>query len=216
MILAIYGTGGMGKDAYQIVKDYPSIPWEKILFIDDTREEGMEQDCEMMVFETFARRYSPEEAVIHVGMGESINRQKVTDKVKALGYKIVSIIHPHAQIAEGVTIGEGSQIKMGVVVGSHSVIGNGCVLQSYSTVGTGVTLGNYVQISAKCHISDNVTMEDNAFVGMHGCVSEGVHMGKFSIVSMGAVLFRDLPDDSICMGNPGRVMATNTTHRVYH
>jgi acetyltransferase-like isoleucine patch superfamily enzyme len=46
-------------------------------------------------------------------------------------------------------------------------------------------------------------------------IKEGSMIGKNTIVGMGSVVLRDLPDDVIALGNPARPMKKNENHRVF-
>lgn len=78
-------------------------------------------------------------------------------------------IHPTAEVAEGVTIGEGTriwnhaQVRPGVKVGAQCIIGKGVYLDSDVTIGNAVKIQNYVSVF------HGVVIEDGVFVGPHVC-----------------------------------------------
>lgn len=49
-----------------------------------------------------------------------------------------------------------------------------------------------------------VTIDDNAFIGMNALLLPGVNVGKNSIVGAGSVVTRSVPDNVVVSGNPAR------------
>lgn len=218
MKLAIYGTGGGGKESIHMVEEIQKYEnrWEKIVFIDDTKDAGKFKGYDCFPYDTFKEKYTNKEIKIHVAIGELQSKQKVIEKVKSDGYRLESIIHPHAKIDKTAVLGDGIQVKMGAHIGENCVVGEGTWVQAYAVIKRDATIGRWCQVSAKCTINNSALIEDNVFIGMHATVLPGIRIEKFSIISMGAVVYSDVPAECICMGNPGRIMAKNKNHKVFH
>ncbi len=101
-------------------------------------------------------------------------------------------IHPGATIGKGFFIDHG----MGVVIGETAEIGENCLLYHGVTLG-GVslekkkrhpTLGNNVVVGAGAKVLGAITLADNVRVGAN------------------AVVLKDVPANSVVVGNPGRVV----------
>ena len=217
MILAIYGTGGAGKETYSIVNDIQKKDHRlnEVVFIDDTKPIGMFKEYACYPFDEFQKKYSVKDVEIHVALGELATKEKLIDKVTASGYTICSIVHPDAVVGKNVKIARGAQIKMGAVIGDHTVIGKGSWIQAYATIGSHVLIGDCVQVSAKASIGDSVHLDHHTFIGMHAVVAPRVHIYPYAIVAMGAIVNQDLAEECVCMGNPGRVMSKNKEHKVF-
>lgn len=217
MILAIYGTGGGGKETLQMVLEIEKVShhWDKIVFIDDTKPVSKFHNCMSYPYETFIKEFSNKNTKIHMAIGEPYYKEMLIKKVKQDGYKLESIIHPHAYLADDVKLSDGVQIKMGSYIGRNAKIGVGTWVQAYAKIGENTIIGNYSQISAKVTLGNNVSIEDNVFIGMHAVVEDNSFIGKYSIISMGAAVFDSVSKEKICMGNPGRIVAENVIHRVY-
>lgn len=89
-----------------------------------------------------------------------------------------------------------------------------------------ITIGNNVLIGANCIIVDNdfhhsnpqireqddeiptkpVVIEDNVFIGFNSFILKGVTIGKNSVIGANSVVFNDIPENSIAIGNPCRVI----------
>jgi acetyltransferase EpsM len=48
-------------------------------------------------------------------------------------------------------------------------------------------------------------------VGIGATVIQGIKIGKWSVIGAGAVIISDVPDYSVVVGNPGRIIK-NTQH----
>lgn len=101
-------------------------------------------------------------------------------------------IHPGATIGEGLFIDHG----MGVVIGETTVIGDNCTLYQ------GVTLGGTGKDQGKRH----PTLGDNVLVGAGARVLGPISIGNNSKIASGAVVLKDVPENSTAVGIPARVV----------
>ena len=117
-------------------------------------------------------------------------------------------------------VGIVSRLKIGYYRFMGISIGKGCYVSSGAHLdvrrGT-VTIGNHVSISSGSYIlghtgfqplkeGQETALEDNVKVFVNAVVMPGVRIGKNSIVGAGAVVARDVPPNTLVMGNPGRVV----------
>ncbi len=101
-------------------------------------------------------------------------------------------IHPGATIGRRFFIDHG----MGVVIGETTEIGDGC------TIYQGVTLGGTGKDTGKRH----PTLGDNVMVGAGAKVLGPVKIGSNSKIAAGAVVLREIPDNSTAVGIPAKVV----------
>ena len=59
-----------------------------------------------------------------------------------------------------------------------------------------------------CDKMIGVTIQDNAIIGARAVIKAGVTIGKNSVVAMGAVVTRDVPEDSVVIGSPATIRYT--------
>lgn len=52
----------------------------------------------------------------------------------------------------------------------------------------------------------NVIIDDGCWIGEKVCILPGVRIGKKSIIGAGAIVTKSIPDYSIAVGNPARVI----------
>jgi galactoside O-acetyltransferase len=49
---------------------------------------------------------------------------------------------------------------------------------------------------------------ENVWIGAHSVILKGVTIGENSIVSIGAVVTKDVPSNSVVAGNPAKIVKT--------
>ncbi len=104
-------------------------------------------------------------------------------------------IHPGAKIGHGVMIDHG----MGVVIGETAEVGDGC------TIYQNVTLGGTGKDTGKRH----PTIGKNVMIGSGAKVLGPFTVGDNSKIAANAVVLREVPENSTCVGVPARVVIRN-------
>jgi len=100
-------------------------------------------------------------------------------------------IHPAASIGAGFVIDHG----MGVVIGETTEVGENCLLYQ------GVTLGGTGKEKGKRH----PTLGNNVVVGSGAKILGAIKVGNNVIIGANSVILKPVPDNSICVGVPGRI-----------
>ena len=100
-------------------------------------------------------------------------------------------IHPAAKMGPGLVIDHG----MGVVIGETAEVGENCLLYQ------GVTLGGTGKEKGKRH----PTLKNNVIVGAGAKILGAITIGNNVIIGANSVILKPVPDNSICVGVPGRI-----------
>ena len=87
MNIAIYGSGGAGKEVFDLLQETPEerAKWDEIIFIDDTVPSGEYWSCRRFTFEDFRKTFGPEEVRIVIAVGEPKFREDLYNRVKEAG-----------------------------------------------------------------------------------------------------------------------------------
>ncbi len=121
-------------------------------------------------------------------------------------------------------VAEGAELSIGENVGVTSVA---IICHDKISIGNNVKIGiNTVIYDTDFHSLDAryrnsyperldgvksrpVVIKDGAFIGGHSTILKGVTIGKNSIVGAGSVVFQDIPDEQIWIGNPAKFVKEN-------
>ncbi|MCR4841731.1 MAG: gamma carbonic anhydrase family protein [Eubacterium sp.] len=123
-------------------------------------------------------------------------------------------VAPSADIIGDVNVGERSSIWHhatlradvdSIEIGEESNIQDNCVI--HVSAGTPVRVGNRVTVGHSA-ILHSCTIDDGTLVGMGAIVLDGTHVGKRCLIAAGALVTknRDIPDESLVMGSPAKVV----------
>lgn len=122
-------------------------------------------------------------------------------------------------IREGCKIAKRVSIGKKVVVEHHVQLGEGTKLQSFSLIGEGMKVGKHVFIgpffNGTCDkfmdrleefVFQPPRIKDYARIGAHVVMVAGTTLGKDTVVGAGAVVTKDIPDYSVAVGVPAKVI----------
>lgn len=118
-----------------------------------------------------------------------------------------------------------TKITIGELRSRGAVIGENCHI--YGSIDTGheflVTMGNNVTLASGSRILSHdgstkkllgyskvglVEIGNNVFIGASSIVLPNVKIGNNVVVGAGSVVTKDIPDNSIAVGNPAKVIGT--------
>jgi len=100
------------------------------------------------------------------------------------------------QLPKSSSIGPGLMIHHfgGIILNSNTVIGKNCTLRH------NVTIGN------KSEIDDVPVIGDNVSIGCGAVIIGRIKIGNNVTIGANAVVLKDVPDNSIAVGNPARII----------
>ena len=136
-------------------------------------------------------------------------KAKIGDNVKIWHF---SYIGDNVEIGNNVKIGSLVHIDYDVKIGENTKIEGQAYIPPLSRIGKNVFIGPAVVLTndpyPMCDKMIGVTIEDNAVIGARAVIKAGVTIGKNSVVAMGAVVTRDVPEDSVVIGVPATIRYT--------
>lgn len=85
--------------------------------------------------------------------------------------------------------------------GGFTRVGEGTILDVLIHLAHDCQVGKNVTLVACSEISGRCELEDEVYVGPNACIRNGAKVGKGARISMGAVVTRDVPPNSVVSGN---------------
>ncbi|MDX9713904.1 MAG: acetyltransferase [Dissulfurispiraceae bacterium] len=141
-----------------------------------------------------------------VAIGCNKARRSVTSWLTDNGFELISAIHPVAQLARGVSIGDGTVIMAGAVINSDASVGNGVIINTRTCVDHDCTIGDF------CHIAPGVTICGTVSIGQRTLISAGVTIGpnvcigSDVVIGAGSTVLNNIPNHSFAVGTPAKVL----------
>lgn len=137
----------------------------------------------------------------------SIGNNKVRQKLSAtLPVNFEKAIHPKAIISSHTSIGEGTVVMVGAIINPASTVGKHCIINTGAIIEHDCAIADFAHISPNASLAGGVSVGEGAQVGIGASVIQGIKIGKWAVIGAGAVIIKDVPDYSIVVGNPGRII----------
>jgi UDP-2-acetamido-3-amino-2,3-dideoxy-glucuronate N-acetyltransferase len=139
-------------------------------------------------------------------------------------------------VSKTANLGKNVKIWHFAYVGDNTIIGDNVMIGSLAHIDYAVKIGNNTRIEGSVYIPPltvignnvfiapgatftndpypmspkmiGVTVEDGAIIAARAVIKPGVTIGKNAVVGMGAVVTKDVPSETVVLGNPARVKYT--------
>jgi len=120
----------------------------------------------------------------------------------------ISVIHPAAYVHKSVQLGEGTIVAAGAIVQPDAVLGEHVIVNSSASIDHDCIIEDFSHVGPGAVLGGNVLLRSGAFLGCGVNVIPGICVGPESTVGAGAVVIRDIPNNSIAVGVPANVIGS--------
>jgi sugar O-acyltransferase (sialic acid O-acetyltransferase NeuD family) len=143
-----------------------------------------------------------------VAIGDNWVRNKVANKIIQVkpDFNFITAIHPSANIAKGVIIGDGTVVMAGGIINSDTTIGNHCIINTNSSLDHDNILGNFVTIAPGVVTGGNVIIGSFSSVSLGARVIHKINIGEHSVIGAGSVVVKDIGNQSVWYGIPAKLV----------
>lgn len=203
--VAVYGASQGGLAVVEVLRSTGK--YETVAFLDDAPGAARADYHGLPVWPGAELEHLREKGVeaIATHIMASPVRYELRERAARAGIVYLNAIHDRATVAPTVTMGVGNIIKAGAVVDAYVEIGDCCIIDN------GVILPHHNKIGNGCHLAPgarfggNCDIGDNTVIGIGAVISARVTIGKNVIIGVGACIARNIPDNAIVEGYPGRI-----------
>jgi len=203
----ILGTGGMCIDILDIMNELGG--YTCIGFLDDDKEKWNKEYQGVRVLGPLTKAKEFVDAYFVNGIGNARNflqKKTIIDRTGIPDEKFLSLVHPTASISKRASVGMGTVIFQHVTVASNAKIGNHVLIMANSVVSHDVIVGDYTYITGGACISGLVTIGRSSYLGTNCSIIGKITIGDNVLIGMGSVVLKDVPSDSVYVGNPAKFL----------
>ncbi len=211
--LIILGGRGIGMIAASVANDLGT--YEVMGFLNDFvpigDKVGKYNGYNVIGVSNDVKKYLEDEDIyFFIGYVGMKNEKEVFEKITSLDiprHRFATLIHPSAIIPKGFcSIGNGVLMAPLSQLSPDTTVEDNCILLPNSFLGHDSTMKRFSHITANSVVGGNVTLGRGAHVGTNATIRENITIGDFALVGSGSVVLNDVPENSIVVGNPARIL----------
>lgn len=193
----LYGASGHGKVIKEILESQDKTI---VGFIDDNPE------INEYAGQTVRHDLGGVSEVI-VSIGVNATRKSVAERVNC---KIAdAAVHVNAIVSPSAKLGEGSVVMAGAIINTDAEIGRHCIINTGASVDHECKISDFVHIAPHASLCGQVKVGDGTLIGVGASVIPCIKIGKWCTIGAGAAVVEDVPDYSVVVGVPGRIIKSN-------
>jgi acetyltransferase EpsM len=140
---------------------------------------------------------------IIISIGDNWIRKKVSGKIF---HKFDIAIHPTVLISPYSKVLEGSVLMPSVIINAGTIVGKHCIINTAAVVEHDCIIEDFVHVSPNGTICGGVKIGEGTHIGAGATVIPNVTIGKWCVIGAGAVVTESIPDFSLVVGVPGKVV----------
>lgn len=207
--LIIVGAGGLGLEALWVARAMnaaETASWEILGFADDRPERVGGEHYGVPIVSTssdIAQRFG-RDVHLHLAIGNNQERARLAEAGAEQGLAAATLVHPRAETAQGVLLGEGSYVGPFATLAPQCVVGSHVIVNIRAVVGHEARVGDFAQIGPGAVLTGGCVLGDGVFVGSNASLYPGRRMDNFSTAGSNSFIVNDVPAKETVMGVPAR------------
>lgn len=140
-----------------------------------------------------------------IAVGDTSARKRFADQL-AGRYELPALIHPSACVSSSARIGEGVLVMQNVVINADAEVGAGALLNVGCCVAHDCRVGAYSHLAPCVQLGGGSSVGTGVFCGTSAVVLPNVNVGDWTVCGAGSVVTKDVPERSLAVGVPARVV----------
>jgi sugar O-acyltransferase (sialic acid O-acetyltransferase NeuD family) len=195
--ILLYGAGGHAKVVMECIQSQGNM----VSGVFDDKE-GLESFFGVHALGHYKPELYPSEQLI-ISIGHNGVRQKIATTI---AHPFGVAVHASSTVSPTALIGAGSMVLHGAIVQADARIGRHVIVNTRAVVEHDVQVGDFVHLGPGSVLCGLTSIGEGTLVGANAVVAPLVKVGKWCQISAGSSVLEDIPDYSLVMGVPGRVV----------
>jgi sugar O-acyltransferase (sialic acid O-acetyltransferase NeuD family) len=152
-----------------------------------------------------------------IAIGDNGARAEVAGRIAGAApeFGYVMVIHPAAEIARQVTVGEGSVILAGGVINAGARVGRHCYVSAKASLDHDSEMADFASLGPGATVGGNVRIGTGSAIALGANVIHGIRVGAHTVIGAGATVVRDIPERVVAYGVPARVVRARVPGEKY-
>jgi len=152
-------------------------------------------------------RFAPQTTLLVNALGSTDTmrpREQAYERLRALGYRFMTVVHPSAVVAKSAQLGEGVQLMAGAIVQPGASVGDNSLVNTGAQLDHDCVVGRHVHLAPGATLSGAVRVGNASHIGTGATVVQGITIGARCLIAAGAVVTADVADADRVAGVPAR------------
>lgn len=138
-----------------------------------------------------------------IAIGANHIRKKIDLMFPAANW--LTLIHNTATVSPNAQLAPGCVVMAGAIIQSDTCCGRHVIINTAASVDHDNRIEDYAHIAPGCHLTGNVSIGEETFLGAGTIVIPGIHIGSHVVVGAGSCVIRDLPNNITAFGTPATI-----------
>jgi UDP-perosamine 4-acetyltransferase len=203
--LHIVGAGGHAKVIIELAR---AAGWNPVGLLDPAPVGTIVLDVPVVGDDSLAPQlFADGHAAAFVALGRNELRRRIGSRLRAIGFRLPTLIHPSAVVSPSAVLGEGIAVLPQAVIHACAQIGDFAIVNTAAVVEHDCIVGAGAHVAPRSVLGGNVTLGEEVFFGIGAVAKPLSTIGPRTTIGAGGVVVGEMAADVVAVGVPARPVA---------